>query len=90
MNDLFETYAKFLQFDSMPIHKLRRFLINEKDKKKYLVSNFPDEEFVKMIVSAINLKDKSKMMNEYKIATNHVLEKMGGFNIDGWKIKSPA
>jgi predicted nucleotidyltransferase len=90
LNGLIETYAKFLQFDSMPIHKLRRFLVNEKDKKKYLVSNFPDEEFVKMIVSAINLKDKPKMMNEFKIITNHVLKKMGGFNIDGWKIKSPA
>lgn len=90
LNDLFETYAKFLQFDSIPVHKLRRFLVNEKDKKKYHVSNFPDEEFTKMIVSVINLKDKSKMMKEYKNLTNHVLEKMGGFNIDGWKLKSPA
>ena len=33
LKDLFESYAKFLQFDSIPIHKLRLFLINEKDKK---------------------------------------------------------
>lgn len=90
LNDLFETYAKFLQFDSMPVHKLRRFLVNEKDKKKYHVSNFPDDGFVKMYVSAINIKDKSKMIKEYQKLTNHVLDKMGGFNIDGWKIKSPA
>ena len=90
LNDLFETYAKFLQFDSIPVHKLRRFLVDEKDKKKYHVSNFPDEEFVKMFVNAINLKDKSKMLKEYQKLTNHILDKMGGFNIDGWKIKSPA
>lgn len=90
LKELFEIYANFLQFDSIPVHKIKRFLTDEKDKKKYHVSNFPDQEFVKMYVNAINIKDKSEMMKEYKMLTNHVLEKMGGFNIDGWKIKSPA
>ena len=90
LNELFEIYAKFLQFDSIPVYKLRRFLVDEKNKKKYHVSNFPDEKFVKMFIKAINIKDKSKMMKEYQKLTNHVLDKMGGFNIDGWKIKSPA
>jgi len=90
LNELFETYAKFLQYDSIPVHKLRRFLVDEKDKKKYHVSNFPDGEFVKMFVKAMNLKDKSRMMKEYKRLSKHVLDKMGGFNINGWKIKSPA
>jgi len=78
LNDLFETYAKFLQFDSISVHKLRRFLVDEKDKKKYHISNFPDEEFVKMYVNTINLKDKSKMLKEYQKLTNHILDKMGG------------
>jgi hypothetical protein len=52
------------------------------------VSNFHDEEFVKMFVKAINIKDKSQMIKEYQKLTNHILDKMGGFNIDGWKIKS--
>lgn len=90
LNKLFETYAQFLQFDTVPIDKLRRFLVNEQDKKKYLVSDFPDKKFTKMIVSAINIKDKTKMMEEFKTITKYTLKKMGGFNIDGWKIKSPA
>lgn len=77
LNDLFEIYAKFLQFDSMPVHKLRRFLVDEKDKKKYHVSNFPDEEFVKMYIKSINIKDKSKMIKEYQKLTKHILDKMG-------------
>lgn len=90
LNQLFEIYAKFLQFDSLPVHKLRKFLVNEKDKKKYHISDFPDKKFVKMYVNAINIKNKSKIMKEYQNLTKYVLEKMGGFNIDGWKIKSPA
>lgn len=90
LNQLFETYAKFLQFDSLPVHKLRKFLVDEKDKEKYHIGDFPDKKFVKMYVNAINIKNKSKMMKEYQNLTKYVLEKMGGFNIDGWKIKSPA
>lgn len=43
-----------------------------------------------MYVNAINIKDKYKMIKEYQQLTNHVLDTMGGFNIDGWKITSPA
>lgn len=90
LNEVFETYAKFLQFTFVPVHKLRRFLVNEKDKKKYHVSNFPDQKFVKMFVSLLNIQDKSKMMKAYFTLTDHVFKKMGGFNVNGWKLKSPA
>lgn len=90
LNELFETYAKFLQFDAFPIHKLRRFLVNEIDKKKYIVDNFPDEKFVELLISAINIKDRKDIMKEYQNITYYVLSKMWWFNIDWWKIKSPA
>lgn len=90
LNEVFETYAKFLQFTSIPANKLKRFLVNERDKKKYHVANFPDQDFVKMLIRAFNMKDKTKMMKEYHALTNHVFKKMGGFSIDGWKLRSPA
>ena len=88
--DLFSIYSKYLQFDDIRPHKILNLLTKSTDKQKYNISNFPDKEFVKMYVNAINIKDKSKMIKEYQKLTNHVLDKMGGFNIDGWKIKSPA
>ncbi len=90
LNNLYEVYSKLLRFDSIPVHKLRRFLINGREKKKYHISNFPDGDFVRMYVRALNIENNSKMMKEYKKLTNYVLKKMGGFNIDGWKIKSPV
>ena len=90
LKELFETYAKFLQFDSIPAYKSRCFLVNKKDKKKYCINDFPDKTFVKIYVNAMNLKDKAKMMKEYQKLTKYVLTKMGGFNIDGWKIRSSA
>ena len=65
-----------------------RFLTNEKDKKKYYMKDFPDQQFVSIWLEALNIKNASKMMWEYKILTNYVLDKMGGFDINGWKIRN--
>jgi hypothetical protein len=39
-------------------------------------------------MKAVLIKDKKKMMNEYRSLTEHVLKEMGGFAIDGWKLRS--
>ena len=90
LNSLFQIYSKFLQFDMIAVHKIKRFLTNENDKKKYCIKDFPDENFVKMYIKALECKDKSKMIEEYKNLTNYVLDKIGWFNIDGWKLKTVA
>ena len=65
-------------------------MILDKDKIKYRLSDFPDKVFLEKYVKAISLKDKVEMMKEYKQITKYVLNKMGGFNINGWKLKSPV
>lgn len=55
-------------------------------KRQYSDKDFPDRDFVKMYVNAIVLKDKEKLMDEYRKITDHILSKMGGFNINSWKI----
>ena len=90
LKELFDIYAKFLRFDCVPVHKLKSFLSDERAKKKYCVKDFPDKNFLKMYIKAIKIEDKHKMMKLYKKIIKHVFNKMNGFNIDGWKIKSPA
>lgn len=34
------------------------------------------------------MKSKSRMMKEYQKLTKHVFDKMGGFDVDGWKVRS--
>jgi hypothetical protein len=33
--------------------------------------------------------ERPKMIEVYEELVSHVYNQMGGFNIDGWKIKSP-
>ncbi|WP_285395338.1 hypothetical protein [Lysinibacillus sp. fls2-241-R2A-57] len=43
-----------------------------------------------MFLKALLEEDKQKMMEAYEELVNHVFNQMGGFKIDGWKIKSPV
>jgi predicted nucleotidyltransferase len=88
LNELFDKYSAFLGFVTIGPNKLLRFLTLERDKLKYRINEFPDKEFREMIVSALIEKDKSKMMQIYSLLTEHVLSKMGGFDINGWKMRS--
>jgi hypothetical protein len=87
---LFDKYASFVGFVSTGSNKLFRFITNEKDKTKYRIPDFPDREFLDLFVKAIIEKNKNEMMKLYSTLTNHVLNKMGGFDINGWKIRSPV
>lgn len=88
LEKLFENYATYLKYDKIPVHKIIRFLVSEKDIKKYNVDAFPDIHFLKMYVKAVDLKNKNQMMKEYQKLTKYILEKMGGFSINWWKIRT--
>ena len=89
LNDILVTYSNYLGFDNMPVYKARRFLTEEKDKLKYQLTDYPDKKFVIMYIKAMQLKDKKKMLKEYQGLSKYVLNKMGGFDIDGWEVKTP-
>ena len=86
--DLYEIYAAFLRYDSVPVHKLRRLLMDREDKKKYRMDDFPDPSFATAFIKALKRKGKHEMMREFRLLTAYVLQKMGGFHIDGWKLRT--
>ena len=88
LSTLLDSYSRFIGFNSINANKVRRFLSDKKDQKKYKMKNFPDKTFVKMYLKAMELSDKSNMISNFKQISEYVMKKMGGFNIDGWKIKS--
>ena len=51
---------------------------------------FPDSILKGMFLKALQEVDKQKMIEIYEELVNHVFNQAGGFEIDGWKIKSPV
>ncbi len=87
---LLQHYCKFVGYPAIKDYKALDIFTKEKVRKKYLLSEFPDKAFLSLIVKAITANDKDKAMLMYKKISNHILKQMGGFNINGWKIKSPV
>ncbi|VVB79875.1 Nucleotidyltransferase domain protein [uncultured archaeon] len=90
LNTLFDSYCEFLAYSYITENKVLRFLTDEKDKIKYKVKDFPDKVFAGMFIKAIKEKNKKKKLDLFSKLVKHVQNKMGGFNIDGWKMRSPV
>ncbi|MCL1702296.1 nucleotidyltransferase domain-containing protein [Lysinibacillus sp. Bpr_S20] len=87
---LFSEYCQFLRLESIPYHQVHAYLIDPAYMKKYLKDVFPDLIFKEMFLKALLEADKQRMMDAYEELVNHVFNQMGGFKIDGWKLKSPV
>jgi hypothetical protein len=88
LKELFEKYLKFLKLPVGHYYKYLAYLNSETSRKKYLLDEFTDNEFGKIYMMALVTEEKTKMMEYYTRLTEHILKKMGGFNVNGWKMKS--
>lgn len=82
--NILETYAQFLGSDTPPVSKLHRFISDETYRANYQIDEFSDLNFVVMFNNCL----KAKSLQSFKILTDYALEKMGGFNIDGWCLRT--
>ena len=87
---VFEIYAKYLRYPSAAIHKVYLFLTSKTHQKKYMVPEFPDKKFTDLFLRAISERSRKKKMELFRQIVKHVHRKMGGFQLDGWKLRSSA
>jgi len=65
-------------------------IMSEGVRKKYLLNELPDQHVAKLIQRCIVAECKKDRIDSYEKFTNAVLSLMGGFQIDGFKFKSPV
>jgi hypothetical protein len=85
---LFKAYCAFLRLEDIPYYQIFAYLSEPKYLDKYLKIGFPDEEFKKIFKQAIQKENMNKMMECYEQLSQYVLNQMGGFEINGWKLHS--
>ncbi|ALM75203.1 nucleotidyltransferase domain-containing protein [Thermococcus barophilus] len=84
LNKALESYSKFLCVEIPPVSKAYRLFTDEKFRKAYMFEEFPDKEFVKLFLSAM----KSKKLRDLELVIEHIFDKIGGFNINGWRLRT--
>lgn len=87
---LFYYYCEFLRLETIPYYQILAYLSDPNYIDKYLKKPFPDMEFANLFIKAMQLKEATKMMPTFNCLTEYILQKMGDFQIDGWKVTSAA
>ncbi|HLC70226.1 MAG TPA: nucleotidyltransferase domain-containing protein [Patescibacteria group bacterium] len=86
LGNIIKSYAKFLGLELPPLSKIFRYLNDQKFPKKYSIQPLKDKQFIKLVDSCLL---GSGLVTIEKLAA-YVLNKMGGFIINGWKIRTKA
>ncbi|RIW35026.1 hypothetical protein D3H55_08230 [Bacillus salacetis] len=90
LNALFDEYCRFLSVEHIPYYQIGSYLNEDNYLKKYLKSPFPDDEFARLFREALIAADRRQKIWLFKKLYSRVLNQLGGFSIDGWKVKTPA
>lgn len=85
---LIEVFARFLRVEAPPPTRLHRFLFDPHFRERYVLPELPDRHFAEGLRTALDEEDSEQLLNAIAAMTSRVLDAMGGFNIDGWRLRS--
>jgi predicted nucleotidyltransferase len=88
--DVYSTYARFLRQPLVRPRQLYAYLSDARARKKYLQSPFPDRRFAALLRRALCASDARAMRQAAEALTAHATERLGGFEIDGFRLRTPV
>jgi predicted nucleotidyltransferase len=84
LNKICESYFDFLGVEKIAPSKVYRYFTDKKFSSDYSIKVFPDAQFGKLFIKGI---EEQSFKNIEKVGL-YVQKMMGGFEIDGWKLKT--
>jgi hypothetical protein len=88
LSALADIYGEYLGYHELPEHRLGRLLGDSAERRKYRYPRHPDGDFAAMLLESISLRENEELMAAYARLSSFVLDRMGGFSIDGWTLRS--
>lgn len=88
LQNLFGAYARYLGQPLAGPEKVYRMLTSEEMRRKYLQPSFPDDVFAARFAAAMTQTDPQCMLEGFQALARVVLARMGGFEIDGWSLRT--
>lgn len=86
LQNVINYYAKFQNVETLRPVRMHQFLTDPVFRKKYRVGGFKDAAFVKL--AAVCMENVS--FRNIGLLTELVQQRMGGFVLDGWKLRAPV
>ena len=88
VQEVYEFYARCLRQPVLPARQLYAYLSDARARRKYLLSPFPDRRFAALLLQALRAREQSAMRRAAEALTAHATRQLGGFEIDGFKLRS--
>jgi len=85
---LLSIYCSFIGAEMPHLTKAYKLLTDPEFGKRYHFKTFPDQSFASMFIEALS----PEIAEQFEVAesiTQYVLERMGGFDIDNWTLRTP-
>lgn len=90
VQSIYEAYARFLRQPVLPPGRLFGALGQRGHPERYRLEPFPDAAFAKLLGAAIAEQDAKRMRRRLERLAAHAHAAMGGFEIEGWKLRTPG
>jgi hypothetical protein len=87
---LFQVYARHAGWAMPGVEKLHGCLTSARVRAKYLQPECPARDLAAAFAAALAIADPAQMPARYEELTRMVLETLGGFDLNGWKLRSPV
>ncbi len=86
LNRILDLYRKYLGVEVSASSKLERYFTDTSFRQRYGIGGFQDLKFVRLFVGAV----EKQTFDSIEKLVEHVLVQMGGFKVDGWKLRSKS
>ena len=90
LRQILTAYCKALGVPVIAPNQTYSILTKTRTRRKYRLQRFPDGRFVKIYLSGLIESNRARMIADAENLSAHVSRKLGGFEIDGWKLRTPA
>ena len=88
LSKVFETYSRYIGWHLPNFHQHYKLLSDDQYRDKYLINEFPDLKFQDEFLDCFSINKKEEKLNKFNKLVDYLLEEMGGFQVDGWKIRT--
>lgn len=85
---VYSDYARFLRQPVLPAFQLHRYLTDRHYRGKYRLAAFPDPRFRRLLLQALGARGRDDMLRCAGALSRHAIRRMGGIDIDGWRLRS--
>lgn len=88
LHNLYCVYCSIFSIEEIPSYQLYKYFLDTTYLHKYLKKPFPDQHFSKLFINSLTTVTREEKVTVYRQLNEYVINKAGGFSIDGWKLRS--